>query len=180
MGVEDMKNLGGQIKLRRLQSQKGNALLETLPILVIFTLLIAYSLGFFGVVHTGILNSIAARTYAFETFRNRTELKMFRDTVAPGEVHTEHWTLGNRMHAITSEKNADGSLGDGQFASSRPLAIGRKVASSDAKQSDHNVGIYNLDARNRKVNVSPAWIMTGYGICLNADCGDGRKTYEFK
>lgn len=157
----------------RLRNQKGMALVETLPILVIFLVMIAYMLGMFGVVHTGILNSISARAYAFETFRNRANLTYFRDQ---GGNATDHFAnIGVRFHTVNSETMGDSaSAPDGQYATTRPLAIGRKPAENKASASDHNTKVFELKTRNRigGVEASPAWIMTGYGICINAQCGD--------
>lgn len=50
-----------------INNEKGMAVLEMIPILVVFVLFINFSLGFFGAIHSGILNSIASRNYAFET-----------------------------------------------------------------------------------------------------------------
>jgi hypothetical protein len=154
---------------RRL-NQRGMAMIETLPILVIFLILIGHGLGFFGIVHTGILNSIAARSYAFETFRNRTDVSYFRDSGNPEGFESRYNQVGNRFHSITSETSpVDAQL----FATTRPLAIGREVATSGANVRDHNERIFEIQGRNRLggVESSPAWIMVGYGICLNAKCG---------
>src|ERR1700690_3071313 len=62
-----------------LQSQSGIALLETIPLLVIFVVLMTFGMGLFGAIHTAVLNSIAARTYSFETYRQRTNLYYFRE-----------------------------------------------------------------------------------------------------
>lgn len=167
----------GKIKLavrktrKPLRNEKGMALIETLPILVIFLLLVSFSLGFFGIVHTGILNSIAARTYAFETFQHRADTKLFRDYNAGGNA--DHYTnFGNRVHAISSEKNIGERLGEMQYGSTRPLAVGRNMPKLDVKDADHNIEIYNIVGRNRKVGVNPAWVMVGYGLCIDANCGD--------
>ncbi len=55
------------------------ATIEMLPMMFIFIFLFSYTLGAFGIIHTGIKNSISARAYAFETFRNRSNLVYFRD-----------------------------------------------------------------------------------------------------
>ncbi len=153
-------------------------MIETLPILVIFLVLITFGLGFFGFVHTGILNSIGARTYAFETFSNRADVRMFRDYYGfnQGGQALHFVGFGNRFHAITSELNANRSLGDAQFATTRPLAFGRNLAQSAADAKEHNFDIYNIVGRNRKggVEASPAWVMVGYGICIDANCGDDK------
>lgn len=147
-------------------NNKGLATIEALPILVIFLVLIGYGLGNFGIIHTGILHSIAARTYAFETFRNRTDLTYFRDT---GNT-PEYYSYGFRFHGIQPE--SDDSLDF--HGTPRPIAIGRDLATDQANVQDHNNNIYQIEQRNREggVSVSPAWVMVGYGICLNAGCGD--------
>jgi hypothetical protein len=153
------------------KNQKGLAMIETLPILVIFLVLIAFSLGFFGIVHTGILNSIAARAYAFETFRNRADLSYFRDKGDPTQGAPKlYFNKGFRFHTINDENRA----GDvGPYATARPLAIGREIQSSGASVQDHNVEIFSISGRNRTggVEASPAWVMVGYGICVRAACG---------
>lgn len=151
------------------KSERGMATLEALPLLVIFTVLMSYGLGMFGIIHTAILHSIAARAYAFETFRNRTDLSLFRENISgiSDPQHTRAFKI--RYHGILTE-NSDGYS---QFvASERPLAVGRQVASAGRTLQNHNSTIFNLAPRNEVVEVSPAWIMVGYGICLDMNCGD--------
>lgn len=147
-------------------------MVETLPILIIFVVLLSFGLGFFGFVHTAVMNSIASRTYAFETFRNRSDVTFFRDRKAD-DVYTHYQNIGNRFHTIDSEKKIGNSLGVGQFATTRDIAFGRKIASSGASALEHNVNIYTISGRNRKggVQASPAWVMVGYGLCIDANCG---------
>ena len=146
-------------------------MIETIPILVVFTLLIGYGLGFFGVVHTGILNSIASRTYAFETFRNRTNLEYFRDREAgPKHLYTN---VGNRVHGINDESAQAGELD--VIATTRKLDFRTEDNESEANIQDHNERIFDIRERNRQggVEASPVWIMISYGICIDAQCGDG-------
>jgi hypothetical protein len=167
-----VKNLA--IKKTRFHNQRGNAMVETLPILIIFVVLLSFGLGFFGFVHTAVMNSIASRTYAFETFRNRSDVTFFRDRKAQ-DMYTHYQNIGNRFHTIDSEKKIGNSLGEGQFATTRDIAFGRKIATSGASSLDHNVKIYTISGRNRKENgvqASPAWVMVGYGLCIDANCGD--------
>lgn len=155
----------------KIGNQRGLAMIETLPILVIFLVLISFSLGFFGVVHTAILNSIAARTYAFETFRNRADLSYFRDRDDPTQGAPKlYYNKGFRFHTVNDERRG----GDvGPFATARPLAIGREIQSSGAGVQEHNIEIFSISGRNRTggVEASPAWVMVGYGICVTAACG---------
>lgn len=154
--------------LKNLQNERGIAVLETIPLLVVFTMLVGFALGLFGVIHTGVLHSIAARTYAFETMRNRTSLYYFRED-GTGMIDPLHsGRQGWRFHAIQSEGS-----GTSQFiATGRHISFGRGVASTNSNDSTHNSRIFNLKDRNTEVSVSPSWVMVGYGICLNATCGN--------
>ncbi len=158
--------------LKQIKNNRGMAMIEALPLIVIFVVLIAFSLGFFSVVHTGILNSIGSRTYAFETFRNRADLTYFRDSGSDKFYHFAQ--MGNRFHTIEDESYTGSS--DGEIhATTREIKFGSTFGiKAEANQLDHNENIYNLQRRNREggVEVSPAWIMVGYGICIDSRCGD--------
>lgn len=143
-------------------------MLEAVPLIVIFIVLTSFGLGFFGIIHTAVLHSIGARTYAFETFRQRTNLKYFRENgsglINPLNYSAKQW----RFHAITHES-------DPRFrfvATTRPIALGRGVAVSQVSEDAHNQQIFSILPRNEKIAVNPAWIMVGYGICLEAACGN--------
>lgn len=143
-------------------------MLETIPLIVIFVVLVSFGMGFFGVVHTAVLHSIGARTYAFETFRNRTNLYYFRENgsgeTTPRTFHKKQW----RYQAVQNESDQR----DKFVATVRPITFGRALATSEANLEAHNQGIYQMLQRNERLAVNPAWIMVGYGICLNATCGN--------
>jgi hypothetical protein len=162
-----------------IMNERGMATIETIPLLVLFVFLMAYTLGGFGVVHTAIKNNIAARTYAFETFRNRTDLTYFRDT---GDKNQHYANNGARAHAIVSEA-ALGSE-DRYIASERPLRVGVPSSTSDIKNARdawdevHNKNIYEQGAiatgkriSGDKLSVNPVWVTIQYGMCLNVRCG---------
>ena len=153
-----------------IQNQSGMAILESLPLLVIFSLLMSYGLGLFGVIHTAILHSIAARTYAFETFRNRSNLVIYRENLTGLSIPLQTGPFGFRYHAIITEKpNSDVQF----YSSQRPLAMGRSVAQVGNEFLVHNLNVFSkIMPRNESVEVSPIWVMVGYGICLSAACGD--------
>ena len=88
---------------KTIKNQRGMAIIELIPTMIIILLLFNFSLGFFGAIHTGILNSMAARNYAYETFRHRSNLNYLRDS--SGEV--SYTKEGFRLHATTSD-NAKG------------------------------------------------------------------------
>jgi hypothetical protein len=156
-----------------LQDQKGMATLEVLPLLFIFIFLFSYTMGAFGIIHTSIKYSIAARTYAFETFRNRSNLVYFRDRA--GADPSEFKTNGNRFHGVLPEGDGDRNL----RATSRAIMMGMTVqpGASENDITIHNDKVHSADElssgrRNQKVEVSPVWIMVVYGICLDVKCGD--------
>lgn len=153
-----------------LKSEKGMATLEALPLLVIFIMLVSYGLGMFGIIHTGILHSIASRTYAFETFRNRTNLTYFRDNKINPGAQGHYNKYGVRFHAVKAED----AEGERFTPSKRTIAIGKAVERLPGSAEIHNNSINELQVRNQKVEVNPAWIMVGYGICINATCGGGQ------
>lgn len=165
---------------RILQNEKGLATVETIPLLLLFVILLAYSFGSFGIIHTGILNSIAARTYAFETFRNRTSVVYFRDAGGDGSGGKMHYqAIGNRVHGIMQELRPGEGVSDSMNfkATERPLRIGFGGIPADNSRntaSIHNERIFTdvREQQQSQVGVSPAWIMTQYGICINAACGN--------
>ncbi|MES2962623.1 MAG: hypothetical protein V4760_01955 [Bdellovibrionota bacterium] len=156
-----------------LKNEKGLATIETIPLLFLFVFLICYTFGTFGIIHTSIMHSISARAYAFETFRNRTNLTYFREN--PGD-YRHYQGAGARLHAITSESRPAGS--DQFEPSERALRMG--LASNTVKGRDianHNekiptsVNELGQQKRNTKLEASPVWIMVQYGICLDSACG---------
>jgi hypothetical protein len=151
------------------------ATIETLPLLLVFVILASYTFGAFGIVHTGILNSIAARTYAFETFRNRTNVTYFRDNNAANFFH--YRVIGNRLHSINSEQLPP--TNDPHFyATERPIRIGMISSTAGTGRNDEHIHISDTmdkvlnGKRNDKVEVDPVWVRTMYGICLSNGCGD--------
>lgn len=158
-------------RFSHLSNNKGMAIFETIPIMVVIVLFVNFSLGFFGAIHTGIINSIASRNYAFHTFRNRSNLVYFKDQ---NDIHFEK--MRARLHGSISEK-AKSKNSDTWNATARkidfikfdnPAAV---ITGNDKTQ--HN-RIKDLPSGRIKENVhqgvNPIWIKTRYGICLDAIC----------
>lgn len=164
MGV----SMWSRLKRTRLGNDKGIAIIETVPLIVIFVMLLSFGMGFFGIVHTAALHSIGARTYAMETFRNRSNLYYYRED-GSGLTRPFNFTnKGWRYHAVQHERDPR----DLFVATARPIALGNRTPAGDPSKDTHNQGIYQLLPRNERISVNPAWIMVGYGICLNAQCGN--------
>jgi hypothetical protein len=173
--------------LKRLRtSSAGNASVEVVPILLLFALLFNYTIGFFGVIHSGILNSIAARNYTFETFRNRPNLTYLRDIdqgrgfeVEIGSRYTKH---NYRFHGIVSETNGGVQT---WIATQRTIRFTdtNQLEQRLGNQGDHEILIRNIQSAGKvsdtftgktadegKAGVNPVWIQSLYGICLNSTC----------
>lgn len=166
--------------LKVIENEKGLATIETIPLLVVFMILLAYSFGSFGIIHTGILNSIAARTYAFETLRGRANATYFRDNVRGGAapLFLHFARKGNRVHGIRQETRPGdpAPADDGFYPTERPLRVGLGGIPADASRTTaaiHNERVFTDvgEQIQTQIGVSPAWVMTQYGLCLNAACG---------
>ncbi|MCE3009655.1 MAG: hypothetical protein LW875_03470 [Proteobacteria bacterium] len=160
-----------------LVSQKGIAMIEVLPVLTTFVLMVNFALGFFGVIHSGIINSISSRNYAFETFRQRSNLNYLRDNSA-AFVTTYYKPVGLRLHAKASEGDTGTSNDATWKATKRPIRFtdltGTTGDDLPGGQSARNL-VDSQVSPNQRVDfegVSPVWIRVAYGICLTSACGD--------
>lgn len=160
-----------------LNNEKGSAMIEVIPVIFVIVTFLTFSLGFFGAIHSGILNSISARNYAFETFRHRSNLNYFRINADADNAQLSYAALGLRMHATNSESAPKNSGRPEWFATTRPININllssQKEVEASGTNKDHNdqIPFIKEDERNEKVGVNPIWIKSSYGICLNAACG---------
>jgi hypothetical protein len=158
-----------------LRSERGNAMIEIIPILALFVLLVNFALGFFGIIHTGILNSIAARNYTFETFRNRSSLVYLRDQ-ADSAVDFTYAKEEQRFHGIVAENK---NTTDAFVATRRPARFSEISSPEDFGDGQHDKlkGIVegkkasDVLGEDREDGVNPVWVRTLYGICLTATCG---------
>lgn len=150
-------------------NKKGMATIEALALLVIFAAMASYSLGTFGIVHSGIVNSIYSRAYAFETFRGRANLTYWRDDRSSPADLTNYKFLGFRAHGIRSEKNMSGDRSFLWEATTRTLAMGRENENAGANNSSLHSSLDEI-TRVERARVNPVWIKTIYGICMNSSC----------
>ena len=146
------------------KKEDGFAVIETLMFLMAFIVLTSVTIDFYTAIHTGIVNSIAARTYLFETLQHRSDVAFLRDedsTKGDGKVNYrgDH----ERFHMVADE---DQPASD----SSRTRAPGRKItAAKDGVSRSVNDG--RLDSNNNKTEV--IFIKTGYGMCVDSRCPGG-------
>ena len=152
-------------------SEKGFASIEATVLLVLFSVMLYYAFGFFGIVHTGIVHNIHARTYVFEVFRHRTNLMYFRSKNRVTQSNATHYyNTMTRLHGINTDTR-DGI--NQQTATERPISLGLVLEEEGRDAAIHNRDIYSripASDRNRSVSVNPVWILTMYGLCLNSQC----------
>jgi hypothetical protein len=193
MGAEMKK-----MRRPRKKSEKGMAIVEAVPVLFMLVLVFNFSLGFFGAVHSGILNSIASYNYALETFRFKSNLVYFR----PGGGNTNYAKSFNRVHGTTqdgSETQTSGKEDKNKWPATqrgitfnykrddpnRNLALvqdGKNKAAVPDSIGDHewitrtaSTNIWKVDSKyipeeGDTIQTPRIWIKTVYGICINAVC----------
>ncbi len=152
-----------------LKNEKGMSILEVIPLMILFFLLTSFGVGFFGVVHSGILNSIAARNYAFSTFENRADLTLLRG----GSSDVNYQKTGFRQHGVVSEKIQNEKI---WTATSRSISLLMPVQEANENSASiHNTEIPKIGEKVSDViaeGVNPVWIKVRYGMCVTAACGD--------
>ena len=151
---------------RYFKKQRGMASMEAMFSILLYLAFLSFSLGFFGVVHSGIVNSVAARSFAFSIFNNRTYLKYHKDTDIPLHSHKKN---GFRLHTIVSET----SLGEIDFiATERDIAFAQVHKKRGRDANKHRRMVEDaIDGNNDEdYSFNPVWVKAAYGICLNAIC----------
>ena len=167
--------------LRSVKNRQGMAVLEALPIILVMFILMGAGLGSWGIVHTAILNSISARHYMFFTFNHRADLSYLRDFSkdyglgARTDKKIFYRKLRQRFSYIRAEKAPAGTSAN--FATSRFVDFMNPNSEREDPYGQRITEHMQLwkepglkpSQRNQKW-VDPAWIMVGYGICLDSIC----------
>ncbi|MDE0119490.1 MAG: hypothetical protein OXM55_05730 [Bdellovibrionales bacterium] len=169
------------------QGKRGMAMIEAFPLIWLMFVLMAATLGSWGIVHTAVLNSIAARNYTFFSFNHRSDLSYLRDFGAADYGGVSDGTSniffrndggseagpGRRFNFIASEKHPPRS--NQQTATLRRVDFRVKQyefgdRSDFLADPEHTKIADIIGIKNENKKVGPAWVMVGYGICLSEDC----------
>jgi hypothetical protein len=168
-------------KPKKKKNDNGMAMIEALPVLFMVILVFNFSLGFFGAIHSGILNSIGSYNYTMETFRFRSNLVYFR----PGAGFSHYAKSMNRVHGIIADGSSSQDIKKGKWpATIRNIAVATNAKLDESLgKSSHNkaeqgnssaIWFMKSDKESDNKEEGPEtpeiWIKTVYGICLNADC----------
>ena len=159
--------------VKSVQNEKGLATIELTGFLILFVSMLGFLLGFWGVFHSGVLNSIGARAYAYETFRNRTHLQYFRID------NPEHYgKVGSRFHRVVYNPSRSSSgFTEDFYAPERKLSLNPYFYEKEEPQINlfREEDIYKDIKSKRRYStqgLNPVWIKVTYGICLHHRCGD--------
>lgn len=158
-----------------LKNNKAMASIEAAMLLVVFAVILGFTVGTFGVIHTSIINSIAARAYTFETFDNRADLTYFRSMPMDDVKATEHYyNYGFRIHGIGNEVFAS-TWTPTERSISAFTSSGAEEEGRDVAVHNESIDTYKPEQTREQIAVNPVWIKTTYGICLNTACGAGEE-----
>ena len=171
-------------KKNRKKNNRGSALIESIPVLFMIVIVFNFSLGFFGAIHSGILNSIGAYNYTMETFRFRSNLMYFR----PGGGTAHYAKSMNRVHGIIGDGYKKSDFDKGRWPatirrivlSTKGTEIGNGEDSTDLHKKNKKSGVWSIissyapEDEDNSPKIPEIWIKTVYGICINADCTASR------
>lgn len=172
-------------KFKNRKNEKGMAVFEAIPVLFITVLVFNFSLGFFGAIHSGILNSIGSYNYTIETFRFKSNLMYFR----PGNAGVFYKKAMNRVHGTVQDGGESDSSRQTDIwpatirgvtfnYDSKPIQLKNGQNEADRKYASTPTGnnvwrassTYVPDQGGEPIQTPRIWIKTVYGICLNAEC----------
>ncbi len=158
-----------------IQNQKGMAVMEMIPVIIVVMVMLRYSLGFFGVIHSATLQSIAARNYSFETFRHRSRLTYLREINVDKK---NRYLLGVRIHGISDENFKETAAGDADWVVSRrditypPRDTELLGTNSFAGRMNDQKSISPGKRYSDGDGVNPVWLSIRYGMCVDFKCGE--------
>ena len=142
-----------------LRQERGVAVVEMLPLLAVFIILFGLTFGFWSSIHRGILQSIAARHYAFEVINNRVHYIYHRDTKDHGGDKKSYYKKnGHRFFAVIQQQP-----GDDKDLSLIAEKRGLNLFGGDPM---------SIPKRRESDQVNPIALKTGYGICIDHECGN--------
>lgn len=170
------------LNARSFRKKRGVAVIELVMMLTIFIFVIISLYGSWGVIHSGILNSIAARSYAFVIINNRSNLNFLHE-FSPAPLENNYHKYGIRYFATTQQSAEDTfiartetiDIGGGSWSSSTDrqrgiLGFDVRGGRSDDWTDLSSLGRIRPNQRNTDIEKRVIKLKQAYGICLNSKC----------
>lgn len=155
------------------RDERGIAMFEMLFLLLVFIVLFGLTLGFWGAIHTGTLQSISARHYSFEVINHRPHFEYHRDWPLNAVPSSTPYMIGNSSYP--GAKSYHGDLGMRFFfitgiygqrdtsVTTRGLNFFKEIDRHTATTipSTGSIPGHDPGGGNKR---NPLWIKIGYGI----------------
>ena len=182
------------------KAKKGIAIIEFMLMFFVYVFLLAVLYGSWGIVHSGILNSIGARQAAFSQIAHRSDLSFYYTAGDRNKILENSYFLGDPPRgkkAVRVFGIHDGTTSGNGEADWKPLNL-RMDVGGDWNNSEAE-GIVGFDRgtsvedfsgnlwpeglklgsgstfeerRNPNLKTSQVRLKQAYGICLDFNCGD--------
>ncbi len=158
-----LKTKSIKINLNFSKNDRGYAAVEAIMFLVAFMAMAVYAIDYYAAIQTGILGSIEARAYLFETVRHRPNVDYLRRDRS-AELQFANTVQGHeRIHMITDESLPENNI-------TQIPAVGRTITQADSSfRNQGNVGVGKLGFAEEQ-KTSTIYVKSGYGICTDAQC----------
>lgn len=160
---------------------RGVAIAEFLFMFIIFIFVMVLLYGSWGVIHSGILNSISARAYATYVISNRSDLSFVRDYGEEDILDQSYFNTraeNPKNIRFFSIIKPDNPLSEKDFIPEQlRLDLGYWHSGSLEHISDEEGQEWSSEIRPN-VRILPrykahvVYLKQGYGICLDAPCGN--------
>jgi hypothetical protein len=159
---------------RSFANQDGMAVLEMIPVMIVIVVVLKYTYGFFGVIQSATIQSIAVRNYAFETFRHRSRLSYLREVDTLEDRFK--YRKGMRLHGVRDENSRASATPDWDvtvrnitFPTKESDILGSSAFLSRI-QEQKNITVGRRYSEGDGVN--PVWLAIRYGMCIDHKCGE--------
>lgn len=163
-------------------------MIEIIPMVIIMAVLIKVCFGFWGIIHTGVLNSIAGYNHALSTFAFRPNLNYLRPGFHEGRSGSKDVTnyvkAQARFHSVNTDRKRTSAQADTKIATARSFGLDKRteqlmngasdeISTSSGRQNSREL-FEDIDKNTSNAQhtrwTQLVWIKTSYGICLTVNC----------
>lgn len=181
-------NLAKKRTVNKLANNKGSAMIEAIPMVIIMAVLIKVCFGFWGVIQTGIINSIAGYNHTLATFAFRPNLTYLRPGFHEGrngDKDIKNYAKAQaRFHSVNTDRPRTAAQQDSRIATARSFGLDKRteqlmsgaadeISTSSGRQNSREL-FEDIDENKGSAQhtrwTQLVWIKTSYGICLTVKC----------